>query len=99
MDAEKLFKLSEKQDKQFNFIKVIHFSITPLAGSPIRIVKALTEHTDVKARLVVLQPHAYGERTFENDLTWEHDREEALSLLEEADIIHLHHYMDLENKV
>jgi hypothetical protein len=45
----------------------------------------------------VLNPNAYGTRTFENDLLWERDRAEALSCLEQADILHFHHYFELNN--
>lgn len=78
-------------------ILALHFSLTPLAGSPIRIVKTLNEHTKVKARLVVLNPKAYGERVFENDLIWDADKDKLMDLLEKADIIHLHHFFDLEH--
>jgi hypothetical protein len=74
---------------------VLHFALTPLAGSPIRIVEALNRHTPVTARLVVLNPEAYGRRTFANDLLWDAHRDEACTWLERADVIHLHHYMDL----
>lgn len=76
-------------------MQVVHFSLTPLAGSPIRIVNALRRHTSWYARLIVLDPAAYGTRTFEGDLVWSRDREEAWSCIESADILHLHHYFDL----
>ncbi|MBI5107544.1 MAG: hypothetical protein HZA62_02240 [Rhodocyclales bacterium] len=78
-------------------MQVVHFSLTPLAGSPIRIVNALRQHTSWQARLIVLDPAAYGTRTFEGDLDWNRDREEALSCIDSADILHLHHYFDLEH--
>lgn len=76
---------------------VVHLALTPLAGSPIRIVRALRTHTDIDARLVVFNPAAYGPRTFENDLTWENDKGEALELLDKADVVHFHHYFDLRH--
>ena len=78
-------------------LRVLHFALTPLAGSPIRIVNALNQYTSFKARLVVLDPSIYGNRTYENDLVWSKDKEQVLSLLANADIIHLHHYMDLKH--
>jgi hypothetical protein len=74
---------------------VLHFSITPLAGSPIRIVRALNAHTNVEARHIVLDANAYGTRTFETDLIWQHDRDEIQTLLDRADILHFHHFFDL----
>lgn len=78
-------------------MQVVHLSLTPLAGSPIRIVNALRRHTAWQARLVVLNPAAYGTRTFEGDLDWTLHQEEALSCIEAADIVHLHHYFDLSH--
>ena len=76
---------------------VVHIALTPLAGSPIRIVKALNRSTAVQARLVVLSPDAYGGRTFDCDLVWPRDGDETLTILREADIVHLHHFFELEN--
>ena len=45
----------------------VHVSYTPLAGSPIRIVNALNKWTDIKARLINLNPNIYGDRVFEED--------------------------------
>jgi hypothetical protein len=77
-----------------NKIRVVHLAITPVAGSPWNIVSALNAHTNVEARLVVLNPKAYGLRTFPDDLIWERDREECLSVLYAADVIHLHQWID-----
>ena len=78
-------------------ISVVHVALTPLAGSPIRIVNALNDHTDVRARLVVLNPGAYGNRSFLGDLDWRSEADAAREILASADIVHLHHYFDLEN--
>ncbi len=72
-------------------MRVVHITMTPLAGSPIRIVKALNAHTEVTARLVNLKPNAYGTRTFPEDLLWSADHEEAIELIGKADILHFHH--------
>ena len=78
-------------------IKVVHLSLTPLAGSPIRIVKALNAHTSTQARLIVLDPGAYGARVFDNDLTWAQDQDESRQLLKDADIVHFHHYFEIDD--
>ena len=75
----------------------VHVSYTPLAGAPIRIVNALNKWTDIKARLINLNPNIYGERVFEEDLIWEKDIEEALRLIANADIICFHHWMKLDD--
>ena len=75
---------------------VVHVALTPLAGSPIRIVDALNRYTDIKARLVVLQTNVYGNRTFTGGIDWQTDREEAMELLHQANIVHLHHFFDLD---
>lgn len=77
--------------------RVLHVALTPLAGSPVRIVNALNRHTEIHARLVVLSPDAYGNRTFAEDLNWQRDKEELLDLLSKIDILHLHHFFELEN--
>src|SRR5258707_3441318 len=78
-------------------IRVLHVALTPLAGSPIRIVNALNSYTEVRARLVVVDPGAYGSRTFPGDLDWQSQIDEVREVLEKADIIHLHHFFDLED--
>ena len=84
---------------QLNKLSVLHFSYTPLAGSPIRIVNALNKHTAVKARFVNLDALAYKTRVFQEDLLWPENQSEILNLLETADVIHLHNWIDLsQNK-
>lgn len=75
--------------------KSVHLSLTPLAGSPISIVDALNSYTSFSARHVVLAPNAYGARTFKTDLVWKENREEALEVLSAADVVVLHHYIQL----
>ena len=72
-------------------MNVIHLSITPLAGAPFRLVKALDKYTDIKCRLVVFKPDVYGKRVFPNDLIWGKDRDACLNLIKKADILHCHH--------
>lgn len=76
---------------------VLHMSYTPLAGAPIRVVNAINKYTTFNARLVNFNPNQYGNRIFEEDLIWEKDKEEALELISKADIIHFHHWMELNN--
>jgi hypothetical protein len=79
-------------------MKILHFSLTPLAGSPIKICNALNRHTDISARLAVKNPDAYGTRTYEQDLVWDNNRDEIIELASKSDIIHLHNYLDLESR-
>jgi SAM-dependent methyltransferase len=85
---------SQGSVKTFN---VVHMALTPLAGSPVRIVKALNRYTAIRARLVVLNPNAYGRRKFDGDVDGSHDTEKTLQLLRDAEIVHLHHFFDLQN--
>lgn len=73
---------------------VVHVSLTPLAGSPIRIVSALNRHTSVRARLVNRAPGAYGARRFPEDLDWTADGDEARAEIARADVVHFHHWFE-----
>lgn len=77
---------------------VVHVALTPLAGSPIRFVRAINNHASVsyRGRLITRFPNAYGSRTFPGDLAWESNREECVELLRSAAIVHFHHFFDLE---
>lgn len=75
-------------------LKVVHFSITPLAGAPIRLVQALNRLTDVKARLVDLK--RFG--IYDHDVVFSETSEEAERLANDADIIHLHNYLDCDSQ-
>lgn len=77
-------------------LKVAHLALTPLAGAPIRIVQALNKYTDVDARLINFNPQAYGNRTFDEDIDFQKERELALDVIDKADIIHCHHWMQLD---
>ena len=77
---------------------VVHVSLTPLAGSPLRIVRALNAHTAVEARLVDLAPDAYGRRTFPEDLVWGAHAAEARALIGRADLLHFHHWFDFDSE-
>ncbi len=75
-------------------MRVVHLALTPVAGSPQNIVAALNAHTNVEARLVVLNSRAYGPRVFAGDLDWSQDREACLRVIAEADVIHMHQFFD-----
>lgn len=79
-------------------MKVLHVSLTPLAGSPIRIVKALNAYTEVEARLINFSRDAYGRRTFPEDLVWQESADEARQLVAQADIVHFHHWFEFDSE-
>ncbi len=70
--------------------------MTPLAGAPIRLVRALNAFTEIDARLINLNPLAYGQRTYPEDIAFRKNPEEARAHIENADLVHLHHWMDLK---
>lgn len=78
-------------------VKVLHVSLTPLAGAPIRLVNALNKNDNFEARLVVFNNDFYGKRTFQTDLQWPGDKADVTALIKNADIIHLHHYFDFKS--
>lgn len=75
-------------------MKVLHLSHTPLVGAPGRICEALRLH-GVDARWAVLKADNYGGLSFELDWRWDKDRDAILAFAAEADLIHLHNYVDL----
>ena len=79
---------------------VIHIALTPLAGAPIRIVNAINAHAvGYQARLIVLEKDtfSYGNRKYPEDLFFDKNYEESLKLISEADIVHFHHFFDVES--
>ncbi len=75
-------------------LNILHFSKTPLAGAPIRIVRALQQHTHFNVRLVDLT--RWG--MFEHDVVHTENPDEVMALAEKADIIHLHNYLDFHSQ-
>lgn len=71
-------------------MRVVHFSRSPLAGAPIRLVDALRRHTGLDVRLVDSDRWSI----FAHDVVFSEDPEEALALADQADVIHLHNYLD-----
>ena len=73
-------------------INIVHFSRTPSAGSPIRLVQALKKYSDFNISLIDL--HRFN--IFPEDIIFNEDLDKALELTNKADIIHFHHYIDLD---
>jgi nucleotide-binding universal stress UspA family protein len=78
-------------------MRALHLSITPLVGAPGNICRALREHHGVQARWCVQQPSvgSYDKMVFDLDLTWDRDRDEVIALARDADVLHLHNFIDL----
>ncbi|MFG0330922.1 MAG: glycosyltransferase [Phycisphaerales bacterium] len=79
-------------------MRIVHLAITPIAGAPIRICRALRDQAQVNARLVVRDAAPYGNRTFPNDLVWQFDRSEARRLIDEADLLVCHNQVGPEGR-
>lgn len=75
-------------------MKIVHFSHTPLVGAPGRISRAISELDDHESRWVVLHDN-YGSMEFDIDWLWSEDKEEVIEYTRNADVIHLHNYIDL----
>jgi hypothetical protein len=74
-------------------LRVVHFSASRLAGAPIRLVRALQAHTPHEVRLI----DRLRWSQFEHDVVFSESREEAMELAEQADIVHLHNYLDYQS--
>ncbi len=78
-------------------MRVVHFAITPLAGAPLRLVRALNAHLPgCTARLVDLT--RYGSEDFGQDVLFDETPDLARELAEQADILHFHNYLDLDSR-
>jgi len=75
--------------------KVVHIALSHLVGHPLSIVKALNAYTEYSARFVNIFQFKYG--IYENDLLMPDDYEEIVDVINDADIIHLHQVIELEN--
>ena len=73
--------------------KIVHFSITGLAGGPYRLSSAINRHTEHDVRLVDLK----RSKKFWTDLAFEDDQELCIEIANKADIIHFHNYLDLDS--
>ena len=77
-------------------IKVLHVSVTPLAGSTIRMCRLL-DSSDFFSAISVCRRHTYNDgRSFDYDIVYEplnatnYDNELILDLVEQCDIVHFH---------
>ncbi|MGJ3522738.1 cytidylyltransferase domain-containing protein [Nitratidesulfovibrio sp. D1] len=78
-------------------MRVVHFAVTPLAGAPLRLVRALNAHLPgCTARLVDLT--RYGSEDFGQDVVFDETPDLARELAEQADILHFHNYLDLDSR-
>jgi hypothetical protein len=78
-------------------MRVVHFAVTPLAGAPLRLVRALNAHLPgCSARLVDLT--RYGSEDFGQDVVFDETADLARELAQAADIIHFHNYLDLDSR-
>ena len=75
-------------------MKIVHFSKTPLAGAPIRLVEALQRYTKYDVHLVDLKRWD----RYDHDVIHGDDPERTFELARTADIIHLHNYLGYESR-
>ena len=75
-------------------LNIVHFSRTPSAGSPIRLVQGLRAHTDYNIHLIDLD--RFG--IYDHDIIFKEEVDRAIEIAKKADIIHFHHYIDINNK-
>ncbi|MGE4468564.1 MAG: glycosyltransferase family 1 protein [Desulfovibrio sp.] len=80
-------------------MRVVHFSTNSLAGMPLRLVRGLDRCTGIQARLVDLERYSQDQSGwFEHDVVFRETPELAVRLAEEADVLHLHNYLDLDSR-
>lgn len=78
-------------------MKILHVTLTPLAGAPIRLSDAINSNTEHQSRVLNLNPDAYGNRKFKEDFVWGRDNELVLDYLRNVDIVHFHHFFEFES--
>ncbi len=76
-------------------LKILHLSHTPLVGAPGRICESLRA-LGCDARWAVLNAENYGGLSFDLDWLWATNKDEIVAFALQADIIHLHNYIDLK---
>ena len=80
-------------------MRIVHFSNNSLAGVVLLLVRAINEHTGHSARLVDARRYSLDESGwFEHDVVFSEDRDQALELAGQADVIHLHNFLDLDSE-
>jgi hypothetical protein len=73
-------------------LKIVHFSLTRMAGGPWRLVDSLRKVSGHDVRLIDRSRWGW----YPADLVFEEQREECVEVARAADIIHLHNYLDLD---
>jgi len=69
-------------------MNVLHITTTDPAGAGYNLVRALNEHTDVRARIITTHPNVFGHP---DDISTVFDQyDEFESLLLDADVVHFH---------
>lgn len=78
---------------------VLHLSLTPLVGAPIRICQALRLR-GIDARCAVLSAEVgdYAKHAFDQDLVWSSNREEIIDIAGRCDVLHLHNFIGLDSR-
>jgi len=77
-------------------MKIVHFSTTPLAGAPLRLVKAINTLTEHETYLIDLK--RYGSEDFGQDVVFSEEKDLAIELAGKADVVHLHNYLDYDSR-
>lgn len=70
-------------------MRVVMLSTTALAGAPYECMKNLNKYTDLDVRWIAHKSDYADGRVFPPDLIWNRDRAEAMSVLNNCDIIHI----------
>lgn len=76
---------------------IVHICWSPLVGHPLAIVNALNKYTEFNASFINLNIFQRGD--FGSDLNWPSDKEKIYQKIEEADIIHFHQTIELDNNI
>ena len=80
-------------------MRIVHFSTNSLAGMPLRLVQGLNAHTGHSARLVDLERYSLEKLGwYEHDIVFSETPDAAVAAAQDADIIHLHNYLDLDSR-
>jgi len=84
-------------------LKVVQLASNPIGGSPYELNKLLNTYSEViESRFIVGSPNYRNEelipmRKFPTDLVWNKDKEECIKIIKEADIIHCHNTVFLND--
>lgn len=79
-------------------MNIVHIALTSVVGSAIKIVNSINRYTDHRARLVNFNVYSPPGMSFQEDLVLGRSPiDEIRSVVDDADIIHLHQVVDLTN--